>query len=206
MIFGQSIWDPVDLIAHFKNPFVLAVALVALCLATLATNIAANVVGPANDFSHLWPKKIDFRIGGYITGIIGILIQPWKLVADPSGYIYTWLIAYSALLGAVGGILIADYFVIRRTRLDLPGLYVKGGPYWYSAGFNPLALCALLAGIAPCVPGFLATVAALDVPAVWVEIYHYAWFVSFALAFGSYFVLMKAFGHAATSEEGKRHG
>ena len=98
VIYGQAIWDPVDLIAKFKNPFVLAIALISLCIATLATNIAANVVGPANDFSHVWPEKIDFRMGGYITGVIGILIQPWKLIADPSGYIFTWLVAYSSLL------------------------------------------------------------------------------------------------------------
>ena len=95
--------------------------MVSLCLATLATNIAANVVSPANDFAHLWPRRISFRTGGLITGVIGILIQPWKLIADPTGYIFRWLVAYSSLLGAVGGILIADYYVIRRTRLDLDG-------------------------------------------------------------------------------------
>ncbi|MCI0455393.1 MAG: NCS1 family nucleobase:cation symporter-1, partial [Gemmataceae bacterium] len=155
VIYGQEIWDPVVLVSRFTNPAVLVVALFALCLATLATNLAANVVSPANDFAHLWPRQISFRTGGLITGLIGILIQPWKLVADPSGYIFVWLIAYSALLGAIGGILIADYFLIRRTRLDLPGLYRKAGPYWYGGGFNPRALIALAAGIVPCVPGFL---------------------------------------------------
>src|SRR5437867_3145001 len=135
IIYGQEIWDPVVLVTKFTNPLVLVLALFALCLATLATNLAANVVSPANDFAHLWPRRISFRTGGLITGVIGILIQPWKLVADPSGYIYTWLIAYSALLGAVGGILIADYYLIRRTRLDLAGLYRKDGRYWYSRGF-----------------------------------------------------------------------
>jgi nucleobase:cation symporter-1, NCS1 family len=190
VIYGQEIWDPVVLISRFTNPAVLVVALFALCLATLATNLAANVVSPANDFAHLWPRKISFRTGGLITGVIGILIQPWKLVADPSGYIYTWLIAYSALLGAVGGILIADYFLIRRSRLDLPGLYRKEGPYWYRSGFNFRALIALAAGIAPCVPGFLATVAKVEVAAVWTQAYHYAWFISFAISFGVYAALM----------------
>ncbi len=118
-IYGEAIWDPVDLLSRFRNPLVLSVAMVSLCLATLATNIAANVVSPANDFAHLWPRRISFRTGGLITGVLGILMQPWKLIADPSGYIFNWLVAYSALLGAVGGILIADYYVIRRTRLDL---------------------------------------------------------------------------------------
>jgi NCS1 family nucleobase:cation symporter-1 len=104
VIYNEPIWDPVVLVTRFKNPVVLIVALLALCLATLATNIAANVVSPANDFAHLWPKRISFRIGGLITGIIGIVMHPWKLIADPSGYIFKWLIAYSALLGAVHAI------------------------------------------------------------------------------------------------------
>jgi NCS1 family nucleobase:cation symporter-1 len=187
----KQLWDPVVLLARFENPVVLVVAMFALCLATLATNLAANVVSPANDFAHLWPRRISFRTGGLITGIIGILIQPWHLVADPTGYIFKWLVAYSALLGAVGGVLIADYFVIRRTRLDLAGLYRKDGPYWYASGFNPVGIVALLAGIAPCVPGFLATVDLVDVPAVWKEMYSYAWFIGFGVSFVVYTGLMK---------------
>ncbi len=162
----------------------------ALCLATLATNLAANVVGPANDFAHLWPRRISFRTGGLITGIVGILIQPWKLIADPSGYIFTWLIAYSSLLGAIGGILIADYFLLRKTQLDLPGLYRKDGPYWYAAGFNPVALIALVLGIAPSVPGFLGTVAKISIPPFWMGLYSYAWFVGFGVSFVVYAGLM----------------
>jgi nucleobase:cation symporter-1, NCS1 family len=191
VIYGESIWDPVDLLARFRNPVVLTVAMLSLCLATLATNLAANVVGPANDFSHLWPKRISFRTGGLITGILGIVIQPWKLIADPSGYIFKWLVAYSSLLGAVGGILIADYFVLRKTRLDLKGLYHKNGPYWYSAGFNPCALIALAAGIAPCVPGFVGTIGLTQVAAFWVTMYNYAWFISFGISSLVYITLMK---------------
>lgn len=193
VIYGESIWDPIVLLTKFQNPVVLIGALFALCLATLATNIAANVVSPANDFAHLWPRFISFRTGGLITGIIGIVIQPWKLIADPSGYIFRWLVAYSALLGAVGGILITDYFVIRKTRLDVNGLYHKDGPYWYLEGFNPIALVALVAGIAPCVPGFLITVEWIKIPAKWADmaafwtsLYHYAWFISFAVSFAVY--------------------
>jgi NCS1 family nucleobase:cation symporter-1 len=185
----KELWDPVVVISKFQNPAVLVVALVALSLATLATNIAANVVSPANDFAHVWPRRIGFRTGGLITGIIGILIQPWKLYADPSGYIYTWLIGYSSLLGAIGGVLIADYFVIRKTRLDLAGLYVKDGPYWYSGGVNPVALVALVLGILPCVPGFLTTIHVADFGSLWSEVYKYAWFVSFAVSFLVYLVL-----------------
>jgi NCS1 family nucleobase:cation symporter-1 len=193
-IYGEAIWDPVDLLSKFRNPLVLSVAMVSLCLATLATNIAANVVGPANDFSHLWPKRISFRTGGLITGVVGILIQPWKLIADPSGYIFRWLVAYSSLLGAVGGILIADYYLIRRTRLDLDGLYRPAGPYWYAGGFNPAALIALVVGIAPCVPGFLGTIGVMEVGPAWMAMYNYAWFISFGLSATSYLILMKVAG------------
>ncbi|MBI4056258.1 MAG: NCS1 family nucleobase:cation symporter-1 [Elusimicrobia bacterium] len=190
VIYGEAIWDPVILLTKFKNPMVLVVAMFSLCLATLATNIAANVVSPANDFAHLWPKKISFQTGGLITGIIGILIQPWKLIADPSGYIFKWLVAYSSLLGAVGGVLIADYFFIRRTVLDLPGLYQKKGPYWYRSGFNPWAVLALLLGILPCLPGFLGAVSLAKVSSFWSQLYHYAWFISFGVSFVIYAVLM----------------
>jgi len=206
IIYGKEIWDPVVLVAKFTNPLILVVALFALCLATLATNLAANVVSPANDFAHLWPKRISFRSGGLITGVIGILIQPWKLVADPNGYIFTWLIAYSTLLGPIGGILIADYFLIRRTRLDLAGLYQKEGPYWYSSGFNVAALSALAAGIAPCVPGFLATVAGAEVPELWTKIYHYAWFVSFAVSPCVYLTLMAVMPQSPAKETGGQNG
>jgi NCS1 family nucleobase:cation symporter-1 len=194
VIYGEAIWDPVVLLAKFEDPIVLTVAMFSLCLATLATNIAANVVSPANDFANLWPRFISFRTGGLITGIVGILIQPWKLVSDPDGYIYTWLIAYSGLLGAIGGVLIADYFIIRRTRLDLPGLYRKEGPYWYLGGFNPLAVIALAAGIAPCVPGFLTTVGWAEFPPRWREFYDYAWFISFGVSLLVYTVLSQIAG------------
>jgi NCS1 family nucleobase:cation symporter-1 len=197
----EDLWDPIVLISKFKHPAVLIVGLLALTLATLATNIAANVVSPANDFANLWPKKISFRLGGFITGVIGVLIQPWRLYNDPQKYIYTWLIAYSALLGSIGGILIADYFVIRRTQLDQAGLYRKDGPYWYSGGFNLLAMIALAIGIGPCVPGFLNAVGFVmlqsnqspeGLPRIadfWGDLYHYTWFISFGLSFLAYLVL-----------------
>lgn len=183
VIYGEAVWDPVLLLSRFGNPVLHVVGLVGICLATLATNLAANVVGPANDFAHLWPRRISFRIGALITGIAGILIQPWRLVEDPSHYIDRWLVAYSALLGAVGGVLIADYFLLRRMKLDLPGLYRRGGPYWYTGGFHPDGLIALTAGILPCVPGFLATIGLTKATSFWVDLYHYAWFISFGISF-----------------------
>jgi NCS1 family nucleobase:cation symporter-1 len=200
----ETLWDPVVLLSKFRNPLVLAVAMVSLCLATLATNIAANVVSPANDFAHLWPQRISFRTGGFVTGIIGVLIQPWKLIADPSGFIFRWLVAYSALLGAVGGVLIADYFLIRRTRLDLAGLYLKDGPYWYRGGVNPRALVALTCGIAPCIPGFLGTVGWAEVSTLWIDLYHYAWFISFGVSLAVYVALMVATRNTSPSPTGER--
>jgi NCS1 family nucleobase:cation symporter-1 len=186
IIFGQTIWDPVEVLTRFKNPAVLVLAMFALCLATLATNLAANVVSPANDFSHLAPGKISFRLGGLITGIIGVLMMPWRLVADPSGYIFTWLIAYSALLGPIGGILIADYFVCRRCRLNVSALYLAEGEFAFSGGFSLVALVALVLGALPSLPGFLVHVGALAVdrvPPFLAHLYNYAWFVGFAVAF-----------------------
>ena len=191
---GFPIWDPIVLITRFTNPVVLAISLFALGLATLATNLAANVVSPANDFSNLWPSKITFRIGGLITGIIGILIQPWKLVADPSGYIFTWLVGYSALLGPIGGILICDYFFVRSMTLRGTDLYSPKGEYTYRNGFNPAAIIALVLGVAPNVPGFLGTIRLVDpanVGSFLMGLYNYAWFVGFIVAFAIYAVLMR---------------
>ncbi len=193
VIYGKEIWDPIKLLEKFTSPLILVLAMVSLCLATLATNIAANVVGPANDFAHLWPKAISFRVGGLITGLIGIAIQPWRLLENADVYIGKWLIGYSLLLGACGGVLIADYYFIRRTRLDLAGLYRRDGPYWYTGGFNPFALIALAAGIVPCLPGFFTAVGWLDAGEFWTQLYGYAWFVSFGVAMVSYVVLMKLF-------------
>ncbi|HKP94026.1 MAG TPA: cytosine permease, partial [Chthoniobacterales bacterium] len=201
IIYGKTIWDPVDVLTKFTNPVVLVIAMFALCLATLATNIAANVVSPANDFAHLAPRKITFRIGGLITGIIGVLMMPWKLVADPSGYIFTWLVGYSALLGPIGGIMIADYFVIRRRQLNVAALYRHDAEHGYSGGFSIVALVSLLVAILPNLPGFLVTVkliGAESVPAFWVTLYSYAWFVGFAIAFGLYIALRRVIseGHS----------
>lgn len=183
---GDGIWDPVQVLTRFKNPAVLVVAMLALCIATLATNIAANVVSPANDFANLAPSKISFRAGGFITGIIGVLMMPWKLMADPSGYIFTWLIGYSALLGPIAGIMIADYFVLRRCKLDVDDLYRAEGQYRYTNGFSYAALGAFILAVLPNFPGFLAHIKVLDpagVPDLLEALYQQAWFVGFAIAF-----------------------
>ena len=194
IVFGTTIWDPVVLAGKFDSKLLVSVAMIAVAISTLATNIAANIVSPANDFANLSPAKIDFRKGGYITGIIGILIFPWKLIADPTGYIFTWLVGYSSLLGPVGGIMIVDYYFIRKQTLMVDDLYNTKGIYSFSNGFNTKAIWALLLGIVPNVPGFLLTIKVVDstVFPAWISsLYSYAWFVGFGISGFIYWILMK---------------
>ena len=184
VIFGEAIWDPVQLLGRFDNKLTVAFALFALTVATLSTNIAANVVSPANDFSNLRPRSISFRRGGLITGLIGILILPWKLYSDLSNYIFTWLIGYSALLGSIAGVMLIDYFVLRRRRLAVEDLYLVDGVYSYRGGVNWRALVAVAAGVALNAPGFLsqASGGSIAVPVFFDQLYTYAWFVGLALS------------------------
>ena len=194
IVFGTTIWDPVVLAGKFDSKLLVSAAMIAVAISTLATNIAANIVSPANDFAHFAPSKIDFRKGGYITGVIGILISPWKLIADPTGYIFTWLVGYSSLLGPVGGIMIVDYYFIRKQTLILEDLYDSKGIYIFNKGFNTYALLALILGILPNVPGFLMTIKVIstEVCPQWVTgLYSYAWFVGFGISGLVYWILMK---------------
>jgi NCS1 family nucleobase:cation symporter-1 len=194
IVYGNTIWDPVQLAGRFDNKMMVSFAMIAVAISTLATNIAANIVSPANDFSNLWPRKINFRIGGYITGILGVLIFPWKLIADPTGYIFTWLIAYSSLLGPVGGILIADYYFIRRQQLIKEDLYKLQGIYSYNNGFNSAAIIALILGVLPNLPGFLLQIKVISstVFPEWIShLYNYAWFVGFFVSGIVYILLMR---------------
>src|SRR5262249_32929143 len=134
LMFGEPIWDPVLLIGRFNQPAVALIALVAILLATLNTNVAANVVSPSNAFSNLRPQLISFRTGGLITGVIGVLMMPWKLLSDYGAYIFGWLVGYSALLGPIAGTMIADYFIVRHGRLNVDDLYRRGGEYEYGNG------------------------------------------------------------------------
>ncbi|MFV1981015.1 MAG: NCS1 family nucleobase:cation symporter-1, partial [Rhodothermia bacterium] len=174
IIFGEAIWDPVLLLGRFESPVLVGFALFALTIATLSTNIAANVVSPANDFSNLSPRRISFKMGGVITGVIGILIFPWRLYADLGNYIFTWLIGYSALLGSIAGVMLVDYYLIRRSRLSVDDLYLTDGIYSFGgSGINWRAIAAVLIGIAPNVPGFVAqaSAGAIEVPEVFNDLY-----------------------------------
>ncbi|MFM1745932.1 MAG: hypothetical protein RLZZ630_1869 [Bacteroidota bacterium] len=191
IIYGEMIWDPLVLAERFDSKVLVSLAMIAVAVSTLATNIAANIVSPANDFMNLYPSKINFRIGGYITGVIGVLILPWKLIADPNGYIFTWLIAYSSLLGPIGGIMIADYYFLRKKELLVKDLYSHSGIYSYGNGFNRMAVIAMLLGIVPNIPGFLMTVNVIPRSSFpeWIgHLYNYAWFVGFFVSGITYFV------------------
>lgn len=193
VIYGEAIWDPIVLIQKFDNPFIVILSVITIVLATLTTNVAANVVSPANDFSNLSPKHISFKMGGLITGILGIVMMPWKLLADPTGYIFTWLVGYSALLGPIAGIILVDYYLIRRTTLNLEGLYQREGAYTYWHGYNPKAIIALILGVLPNVPGFLVQINVWSPGSAFdflVPLYNYAWFIGLFISAIVYGLMM----------------
>jgi len=207
IIFGKAIWDPVDLVGHFESRALVAVAMFTIVVATLSVNIAANVVSPANDFSNAFPRFISFRTGGLITGVLGIVIQPWNLLANQNVYIFTWLGFYGGALGAIAGVLIADYWFMRNTNLKLGDLYRADGQYRYSGGVNWRGLVSLVVG------GVLAVGGAYSAPGNgpfpqggiigplynWFpfHVYDYSWVVGLVAAFLCYLALSALFPAAA---------
>ena len=191
-IYGKAIWDPVDLASRMEG-LAVAFGLAIIVIDTLCVNLAANVVGPAYDFAAIFPRHVNFARGGYITAVLGASVMPWQMIASSGGYIFTWLGGYGALLGPVLGIMIADYWLVRKTRIDVPALYEEEGIYRYRGGWNPAALAAFAVAVAPNVPGFLATAfpnTFAGTPAVFKTIYSYAWFVGVFLAVGIYVSMM----------------
>jgi NCS1 family nucleobase:cation symporter-1 len=195
VIFGQAVWDPVVLVSRIGGAGVIIFAALVVLAAQLTTNMAANVVSPSNDFSNLSPRRISYVTGGLITAVIGIVMMPWRLYADAAAYIFTWLIGYSSLMGALGGILIADYWIVRRQQLSLPDLFNLQGLYSYSNGINWRAIATLIIAVAPVVPGFVRAVMVpggqVAQPLFVDRLYAYAWFVTFALSFCVYLLLMR---------------
>jgi NCS1 family nucleobase:cation symporter-1 len=192
VIFGEEIGDPVALVGKLGSTWVIVLSLVALSVATLSTNIAANVVSPANDISNLSPRRISFRMGGMITAVIGIVMMPWYLMNNLQGYIFTWLIGYSALLGPIAGIMLADYYLLRKTRLNVEALYDERGEYSYGgSGINWRAIAALAIAVAPNVPGFVNAATGKKFFPAWCDTtYGYAWFIGLGLGLLAYCALM----------------
>jgi NCS1 family nucleobase:cation symporter-1 len=206
VLYGEAIWDPARLADRFDSPVVVVVALVALVLATISANLAANVVSPSYDFSNAFPKKITFAVGGLITGVIGILIMPWKLYSDPSIYIFAWLGFYGGLLGAVAGVLVAGYWVVNRTKLDLAGLYTERGAYWFKGGWNWKALVATLIGAVLSVGGAYGGPFPADGLIPFLKpLYDYNWLVGLVAAFVTYLAFSLS-GDKNKEESSERHG
>jgi NCS1 family nucleobase:cation symporter-1 len=184
IIFGQAIWDPVQVLARLGNPIAVVVAMIALLLATLNVNVAANLVSPSNDFSNLSPRLISFRTGGLIACVVGVVVfQPWKLLANYSNYIFNWLVGYSGFLGPIAGVMICDYFVVRKKIILVEDLYQRRGFYEFTKGINWRAMAALAAGAGVAFIGLI-------VPPLR-GLYDYAWFVGFAASFIVYWALMR---------------
>jgi nucleobase:cation symporter-1, NCS1 family len=206
IVFGKAIWDPVQLTGMLDSPLALILMLAALALATLTTNVAANVVSPSYDFSNAWPRRISFRTGGIMTGIIGILIMPWNLLNDPHAYIFTWLGTYGGATGAIAGVLIADYWLIRRNKLKLADLYRTDGVYKYARGWNWIAVVALLVGIFLAIGGAYSTTDMQPFPANGLiaplkPLYDYSWMVGLLVAGAIYWILTVTVGKKHVTEQ-----
>ncbi|UVW29624.1 NCS1 family nucleobase:cation symporter-1 [Massilia sp. H6] len=195
VLYGKALWDPVDLASRMEGIAVL-VALIVLLIDTISVNLAANLVGPAYDFSALAPRAVSYRMGGYITAGLALVMMPWKILETTQNYIFTWLVGYSALLGPIAGILIVDYYLVRKTELDVAQMYVDDGIYSYGNGWNMAAIVAFVLGVLPNIPGFLNAAFPASFPDVGVAfqtIYTYAWFVGVAIAALVYGAMMR--GH-----------
>jgi nucleobase:cation symporter-1, NCS1 family len=186
VLFGHAVWNPIELIGMFHQPVVAFVAMIAILIATMNINIGANVVSPSNDFSNLYPRLISFRTGGVITGLLGLAMCPWHFLATPDAYIFGWLVGYSGLLGPVAGIMVTDYFLIRKTELDVNSLYRRDGVYFYRNGVNPRAIGALVLGVVIALVGLFVSPLRF--------LYDYAWFVGFFTAGAAYWAMMRLRG------------
>lgn len=202
-IFGHVISDPIELLGRIGGPATTFLAIFGIGLATITTNIAANVVAPANALVSMSPRRFTFAKGAFVTALLGIAFQPWRLLSSSESFVYTWLLGYSALMGPIGGVVLADHYIVRRTALDVDALYSEdsGSPYYFQGGFNVASMVAMAAGVAPIVPGFLHKVGVLpSVPSAFVTSYNNAWFVSFFVAGAVYCLLCNSQQEGEASE------
>ena len=204
VVFGEAIWDPVVLITRLTSgiPLLLILAMFIIAIAQISTNMAANVVSPSFDFSNLAPRYISFRTGGVITAIIGVVSFPWLILQTVGAYVFTWLVGYGSLLGAIGAVMIVDYWIVRRRQLDLAELYKMDGKYSYSGGWNWRAIAAVLIGVIPVIPGFLKAASTPDFAGVFSNptfiesLYNYGLFFTFGVAGITYLALSMIGGRA----------
>lgn len=196
VIFGRVISNPIELLGQIGGVLPILTSFIGLTLATLTTNIAANVMAPANALVNLNPTLFSFRSGALLTAVVGIAFGPWQFIKSSESFISTWLVGYSALLGPLSGIMLVDYHIIRKRHLDLNALYTTkpSGMYWYTNGYNVIAITALLLAVAPCIPGFLYTVGFLKkVPSILLAVYDNAWMFGFLAAGFMYWVMFMIF-------------
>jgi nucleobase:cation symporter-1, NCS1 family len=204
VVFGEAIWDPVVLITRLTSgiPLLLILAMFVIAIAQISTNMAANVVSPSFDFSNLAPRFISFRTGGIITAIIGVVSFPWLILQTVGSYVFTWLVGYGSLLGAIGAVMIVDYWIVRRRQLDLAELYKMDGKYSYSGGWNWRAIAAVFIGVIPVIPGFLKAASTPDFAGVFSNptfiesLYNYGLFFTFGGAGLAYLALSMIGGRA----------
>ncbi|MCT4621740.1 MAG: NCS1 family nucleobase:cation symporter-1 [Marinisporobacter sp.] len=194
IIFGEFLWDPVAVVAHIGSPVAALLGAIGIAVATLTTNIAANVVAPANGISNLNPQKISYSTGALITGVAGVAIMPWRLLSTASAYIFGWLGTYGLLLGPLAGMYIADYYIYREKRLDLHDLF-KGeeSRYWYKNGFNKKAIYTwILSAILPILGKIIDGLSFIA---------DSGWIIGFLLSIVIYPILMKNEDSSLLSEE-----
>jgi len=204
VVFGEAIWDPVALVTRLAQnaPLLLIVTMIIIAIAQISTNMAANVVSPSFDFSNLAPKYISFRVGGIITALIGIISFPWVLFNNVGAYIFTWLVGYGSLLGAIAAVMIADYWILRRRQLDLAELYKVDGRYSYSNGWSWRAIAAVFIGVVPVLPGFFKAATTpgfagvFQNPTFIESLYNYGLFFTFGVAAVAYLALSMIGGRA----------
>jgi NCS1 family nucleobase:cation symporter-1 len=196
VLYGQAIWDPVEVASKFTSPVAVIIGLVMAALATISCNVAANVVSPSYDFSNALPRLLNFRTAGLLTGVIGVLIQPWHLVSNPKTYIFTWLGFYGGVLASVAGVLIAGYWVLGKTRIELADLYRPEGRYWFTGGWNWTAVVAALLGAVVAVGGAYSEPGSGPFPAdglipLLKPVYDYSWVAGLIVGFVVYFALQR---------------
>jgi nucleobase:cation symporter-1, NCS1 family len=197
VVFGEAIWDPVEVVTRVVGgiPVLLIIAMIVIVIAQISTNMAANVVSPSFDFSNLAPRYISFRTGGIITAILGVVSFPWLILESVGAYVFTWLGGYGSLLGAIGAVMIADYWILRRRRLSLADLYRHEGRYAYSGGWNWRALTAVFVGVVPVLPGFFKAATTpgfagvFENPTFIEGLYNYGLFFTFFVAGLAYLLL-----------------
>jgi NCS1 family nucleobase:cation symporter-1 len=176
-LYGQTLWNPTDVLATIGNPALSIVGATLLAIATISVNIPANIVSPAYDLTNLLPRLLTFRTAAYLSIVLGFLAMPWQLLSSPET-LYSVLHNIGVVIGPITGIMLADYFVIRRQRMDVAQLFSSMGRYRYRAGYNPVALTVLALVV--------ALLLAAEASSRLHDVYEHAWLVGVSTAFIGY--------------------